>query len=217
MASESDFIICGWYTPDYTPWANNLIQNLDDLGLPHDIIAVPALSGGWEKITMGKAAHVLAAIDRNPGKTIIFLDVDCEVIRADKVRELVQVDGDVAFYLKTRFRRAGGIKWETRSGTLVVQPTQEARKFVEVWRDISAMAPIYSIDQDSLAVAMGRVPGCVFHILDVRHCAIAYDKVADPWIFHSSASFTIPKARKWKRRIARFFSFLKNTDAIANI
>ncbi len=182
MASESDFIICGWYTPDYAPWANNLIQNLDDLELPHDFIAVPSLSGGWEKITMGKAAHVLAAIDRNPGKTIIFLDVDCEVIRADKVRELVQVDGDVAFYLKTRFRRAGGSNGKPGRARSSFNRLRGA-EFVDVWRDISALAPIYSIDQDSLAVAMGRVPGCVFHILDLRHCAMAYDKVTDARIF----------------------------------
>src|SRR5262249_52148718 len=73
------WIVCAYYTGDYRPWADLLISNLDFMRIPHDIVEVSKLPGGWEANTMAKPAQLLAAMDRHPGRTIIFLDVDCEV------------------------------------------------------------------------------------------------------------------------------------------
>ena len=84
------------------------------------------------------------------------------------------------------FKRISSIRWGARSGTMVFRPTPAARRFVEIWRDLSDTAPVYSIDQDSLAVAMGKSP-CTLDILDGRYCAVPKDNLQDPWIFHYSA------------------------------
>jgi hypothetical protein len=202
----SDLIVCGWYTPDYSVWADKLTANLSDLGLPHDFVQVEKPRGGWEKTTMLKAGEVLDAMDRHPGKVVIFLDVDCEVRSADKLRDLATIPGDVGFYLRTKWRRGGGTRIGTRSGTMVFKPTAAARRFVEVWRDQSEAAPKYSVDQDSLAVAMGKVQECVLSFLDVRYCAVATDKLADAWVLHASASESAWKAKKIQKFINRLLT-----------
>jgi hypothetical protein len=200
-----DYIVCGWYTPDYKIWATRLFRNLKAHGLAFDFVEVEPLRGSWEKKTRAKAEQVLNAMDRHPGKTIFFLDVDCEVVDPGRLLVLKDMSADVGFYLHTRFRKSGGIKWEVRSGTLVIQPTREARNFVETWRDKSYDAPAYCNDQDTLMVAMGKCPDCAFRLLDVRYCAIVFDNIEDPYVFHSSASVNTPKATKWKKRFARWF------------
>jgi hypothetical protein len=192
----TEMIVCGWYTPDYRVWADKLFENLDALGLPHDFVEVEKPPHGWEQITMLKAGEVLKAMDRHPDKVIVFLDVDCEVRSAERLRELAHISGDVGFYLRTKWRRGGGVRFGTRSGTMVFKPTDAARTFVEVWRDLSDTAPAYAVDQDSLTVAMGKVPQCVLSFLDVRYCAVATDKLSDPWVLHSSASASATKAKK---------------------
>jgi len=204
MQPMTDYAICGWYTPDYAHWKDRLVANLEGLGLEGDFVEVERPAAGWEKITMLKAAQVLAAMDRHPGKTVIFLDVDCLVVNKDKLLELANIEGDVGFYLRTKFRRNGGIRWATRSGTLVIRPTQAARQFIEAWRRLSDAAPGYSVDQDSLAVAMGKSPVSMT-FLDVRYCAVPSDNLPDPWVFHDSASKGVRKVKKIERLFARLF------------
>jgi hypothetical protein len=47
-----------------------LIASLDAHAAPHDIVARPKLTGGWEANTMAKAQAVLEAMDRHPDKVI---------------------------------------------------------------------------------------------------------------------------------------------------
>ena len=200
----NEFVVCGWYTPDYKVWADRLLSNLTALGLPHDFVVVPKPIAEWESITLLKPQQVLAAMDRNPGKTIIFLDVDCEVLSASAMVSLSEIIGDVGFYLRTKFRRSGALKWSPRSGTMVFKPSLNARKFVEMWRDLSVSAPAYAVDQDMLAITLGKHPWSITFI-DIRHCAIEGDKVSDPWILHYSASENVHKASHVKRWAVRQF------------
>ena len=204
-----DIVVCGWYTPDYQPWADKFLSNVKNHGLPHDVVKIEQLTGSWEQKTRAKADQVLKAMDRHHDKTIFFLDVDCEVRNPGKLLELKSRRCDVGFYIRTRFRKAGGVKWGVRSGTLLIQPTDKARAFVEAWRDLNASAPAYSHDQDTLMVAMGRVPGCAFSVLDLRYCATTGDGLSDPWILHSSASENTPKASKWKKLVRRWLDQAK--------
>ena len=137
--------------PDYRAWAFKLITSLDDRGIPHDIVEVPKLPGSWEANTMAKPAHLLDAMDRHPDKVIVFLDVDCRV-RGD-LSPLAEIGGDVGFYLRTKWRRSGGMRFGARSGTVVVRPTAGARAYVEAWIAAAAEAPWGNVDQ---AAADGR-------------------------------------------------------------
>jgi hypothetical protein len=78
---------------------------------------------------MAKASQLLAAMDRHPGEVIIFLDVDCEVL--SDLSPLAGITGDVGFYVRTKYRRSGGMRFGARSGTVVVRPTPAARLYVK--------------------------------------------------------------------------------------
>lgn len=189
----SDFIVCGWFTPDYAHWAHRLRTNLDKLDLPHDFVLCRPREGSWAKATLRKAEHVLAAMQRHPGKAIVFLDVDCEVMDRDRLIALADIPGDVAFYLRTKFRRAGGARLDTRSGTMLFKATPGAKAFAEKWAELSRAAPPYCVDQNSLTVTIGKVPDCLVNFFDKRYCASPSDQFQDPWILHACASAALKK------------------------
>lgn len=123
-----EWIVCGWYTPDYEKWAAGLAASLDEIAAPHDIVCVPKAAGGWEVNTCQKPAQLLAAMDRHHGKVIIFVDADA-VARGD-LSPLARLDGDIAFCPWKKFRQ--GQTWmQPQSGTIVANPTPNARRFVK--------------------------------------------------------------------------------------
>lgn len=200
----SEYIVCGWYTPDYAHWLETLIPSLEAVGAPHDFVVVPSEPGGWEASTMRKPHEVLRARRRHPDKTIIFLDVDCVVHKP--LDDLANIGGDIGFYLRTKYRRDGTVKSGARSGTMVFKPTSYASAFVLAWIAASKRAGRYSVDQDSLAVALGRVPGLSITTLGVEWCATVGDGVEKPAIYHDSASLhtkTPRLVRTWHRLIGR--------------
>jgi hypothetical protein len=197
-------IVCGWYTPNYAKWARQIEANLADLGLPYDFVCVEKQGKYWQTVTLMKAQQALDAMHRHPDKTIVLLDVDCQVLSAQAIRDMENLPGDVGFYLRTRFRRAGKVRFGARSGTMFFKPTAGARAFVLKWAELSQKAPPYSVDQDSLAVALGKTPTQVY-FLDVRYCAVASDNIADPYVAHSNAAATsiTESANKWRRAFYR--------------
>lgn len=97
----SDWIVAGWYTADYRDWWLQLRSQLIAIGAPHDFVLRAKQDPSWEANTMRKPAEILAAIDRHPGKTIIFLDVDCAIPGGyGGLAELAQIGGDVGFYVR---------------------------------------------------------------------------------------------------------------------
>ena len=124
--TDTPWVVCGWFTPGYRLSADKLIASLDAIGAPLDIAEVPKLPGTWEDNTMAKPAQLLAAMDRHAGKVVMFLDVDCEVL--GDLSPLASITGDVGllFYVRTKFRRSGGMRFGARSGIVVVRPTPVA-------------------------------------------------------------------------------------------
>ncbi|PPD07169.1 MAG: hypothetical protein CTY28_10325 [Hyphomicrobium sp.] len=190
------YIVCGWYTSDYRHWLDTLIPSLEAHGAPHDFVEVAKAAGGWERNTMRKPAQIAAAFDRHPETTVIFIDVDCTVL--SPLDELAGISGDIGVYIRTRFRSNGEPKLGPRSGTMVFQPTIGARRFVEAWIAEGRNAANYGVDQDSLAVALGRVPGLSVTTLGVEWCAVPADKCPAPKILHDSASRN-SKTPLWRR------------------
>jgi hypothetical protein len=84
---------------------------------------------------MLKAQQVQLAMERQPDQVLVFLDVDCRVLAP--LDELADIGGDVAFYVRSKFRRSGGMRFDVRSGTLVLQPTLAAARFVDEWVKLS--------------------------------------------------------------------------------
>src|SRR5262245_36056995 len=106
-------------------------------------------------------ADLLDAMDRHPDRVIVFLDVDC-IVRGD-LSPLAEIGGDVGFYLRTKWRHSGRMRFGARSGTVVVRSTPGARAYVEAWEDAAREAPWGDVDQTALMYAMARAPGmCCF-------------------------------------------------------
>jgi hypothetical protein len=200
---SAPWIVCGWHTPDYRAWAFKLVTSLDDRGIPHDIVEAPKLPGSWEANTMAKPAHLLDAMDRHPDKVIVFLDVDCRVL--GDLAPLAEIGGDVGFYIRTKWRRSGSMRFGARSGTVVVRPTPGARAYVRAWEDAAREAPWGDVDQSAQMVAMGRAPGTSFTMLGVEYCATAGDCVPEPVVLHDSASRGVRKIGRWQRRLRRLW------------
>jgi len=153
---------------------------------------------------MRKPHEVAKALARHHDKVVIFIDVDCVV--HGPLDALANIRGDVAFYVRTKYRRNGGMRFGTRSGTLVLRPTDMARAFVANWVVAASEAPWGDVDQTPLAIAIGRTPGVCIEPLDVRYCATEGDKVSDPIILHDSASRSVRKLKPLTRLLGRLLA-----------
>ena len=71
-----DWLVIGWFTPDYRGLAERFAGNLNRFAIPHHLFAKP-IGSGWD--TSRKPSVILEAMDLYPGKTIILMDVDCIV------------------------------------------------------------------------------------------------------------------------------------------
>jgi hypothetical protein len=203
-SSGAAYVVCGWYTPDYRHWWDALRPSLDRHGAAHDFLEVPKVSTQWEANTMRKPHEVAKALAWHPDNVVIFIDVDSVV--HGPLDALPSIRGDVALYVRTKYRRNGGMRFGTRSGTLVVRPTDMARAFVANWVAAASEAPWGDVDQTPLAIAIGRTPGVCIEPLDVRYCATEGDKVSDPIILHDSASRSVRKLRPMTRLLGRLLA-----------
>jgi len=192
-----DYIVCGWYTPDYKHWFDKLELSLIEHNAPYDFLAVPKIEGGWERNTCRKAGFALQFMDRHPGKTIILLDVDCVV--TGNLSKLTDLPCDIAldFHIQRKRRR---INLVPATGHVILQPTRKTRELMEAWARISAKDEFGLNDQETLTFALGDV-----HDLQL----LRLDKTARGTVLHSSAALT-SGIRKVNGR-DRFWNKVKET------
>jgi hypothetical protein len=204
--ADKDWIVCGWFTEDdkYRPLADRLAASLNQVGTPYDLVATPKLSGGWEANTMAKPGHVLAAMNRHPGKTIVFLDVDCRVI-GDLAPLVKSATSDIAIRFRAKARN--NRMWMTpRSSTMVFRPTEPARRFVLAWADASKGAPQGTIDQTTFVTTLCRSPGVSFSHLGPEWGAMPEDRCPKAAIVHLGASNDgVKKVRGLRYLMGRLF------------
>ena len=203
IAPSPNWIVCGFYTPDYEQWASRLRASLFAHGASHDLVPRAKLPGGWEANTMAKPLAVREAMSRHPDKVVIFLDVDCQVL--GDLAPLARLTADVAFYVRARRRKGGGTRFGVRSGTLVLRPTDAARRFVDAWVILSEAANYGDVDQTTLMLAIGAAPGVTFEALTAKWCATEEDGVAEPVVLHDQASRDQAKVSTWQRAARRLF------------
>jgi len=195
-----EFVVTGWFTEDYQRWLYPLLDDLERFGHDHDFKCVTLPPKGlWEEKTLVKAREISKAMDRNPGKWIINLDVDCRVLRP--LDSLVDnFTGDVGFFIQTKYRHRGGAKVRVRSGTMIFAPTPAARAFVHMWETESGRAPKGENDQTALQVAMGRPIASNLQSIPNEYCATP-GECESPVVLHDSASRNTPKVGNWQKRL----------------
>ncbi len=204
--AADQWVVCGWFTddPTYRPLAEQLAASLDAVGAPYDLIAVSKLTGGWESNTLAKAGQALAALNRHPGKTIIFIDVDH--ITTSDVSWLAQSPGDVAMQMVARRRRNGSARLAPSAQVMVFKPNEAARRFIEAWINFGREAAPGDTSEAFLTLAC-TVPNVSISSLDTVKLAGA--------LSHSWASHHGPRRMSgWQREMANIFRSVMRRRAL---
>jgi hypothetical protein len=133
-APIGDWLVIGWFTPDYRPLAETFSANLAEHGIPFHLFARPKLARGWN--TQQKPSVVLDAMDVYPGRILVLMDVDCTC--RGSIDALSYIDGDVGINIGARQARKGrawqkGIIIVASSRVVVFRPTHGACAFVKEW------------------------------------------------------------------------------------
>ena len=196
----SEYVVCGFYTPDYRGWFDHLRTSLDLHAQPHDFVVVPKLRGGWEVNTLTKAFHVLDAMSRNPDKTVIWLDVDCTV-RGD-LSPLAILPGDICLPFAIKSRRGRAVNLRAHSGTMVIKPNERAKRFTRAWAEHSSQMPFGDDDEAALALTIVQCPDVAITNLDRKWFGTGGDQNRNI-IVHDYASREMPKVRKLFRFLHR--------------
>jgi len=163
--ASKDWLVCGWFTPDYRPLAAKFATNLDAHGAPYHLFAEEKHPDGWD--TRRKPSVALKAMDAYPGKTLVLMDVDC-IVRGD-ITPATHIAADVGVSVKARQSlRQRGITITLGSRVVIFRPTEGARAFAAEWMRLCDQAKIGSAE-DSMVWAYTLRPDISYTHLDPRH------------------------------------------------
>ncbi|MGD9803398.1 MAG: putative nucleotide-diphospho-sugar transferase [Hyphomicrobiaceae bacterium] len=202
---EKNFVVCGWYTPDYAAWVTPLRASLDKVGAPHDFVSVDKRRGGWARNTLRKPAMMIQAMRRHARTTIIFLDVDAIVFAP--LDDLAAIKTDIGLHMRLGKDRLGTPRLGLRSGTMVLRATDGTVSFLHRWAEFSDGTRRGLVDQNTLTMALARTPELTVTNLSVRFCATRADGVHNPVVAHERASAANGWAGRWVRTASRMTRF----------
>lgn len=185
--TAGDWLVIGWFTPDYRPLAEAYAANLAQHGVPHHLWAKPKLDAGWN--TSRKPAVVLAALDAYPGKTVVLMDVDC-IVRGDP-SPAAAIDGDVGITVLARNMKRGNrfqhwIAAECSSRVVTFRNTEGARAFAQRWAAQIERSKV-NHDEHSMIWAYLSCPHVRFDHLDPAYSGREVSQFPDGIIVHQSA------------------------------
>jgi hypothetical protein len=186
--ADGDWLVTGWFTPNYRPLAEKLAANLADCGAPFHLWAKPKAASGWN--TWRKPSVVIETMNAYPGKTVILMDTDC-IVRGD-LAPIADFHGDVSLTVKARRMRVvpgfhKRIVFKTSSRVVVFRPTEGARAFAAEWERL-CKAATYGGDEPSMAWAYLQRPDVSYHNLDPRYAGDEMgNEVSDAVICHYGA------------------------------
>jgi hypothetical protein len=197
--TAGDWLVIGWFTPDYRPLAEKLAANLTAHGAPYHLFAKPKLDAGWN--TSRKPTVVLEAMDAYPGKTVVLMDVDC-IVRGD-IEPVTRVDGDVGITVIAqnvkgtpgrRLRRGRDAEWrhwigvECSSRVVVFRPTSGARLFAQRWAEQVKHSEGISHDEHAMVWAfLGCQDVVDFRYIDRMYSGREISDLPDAVVCHASA------------------------------
>src|SRR5262245_4428789 len=117
---SKNWLVVGWFTPDYRTLAERLAFDLGRVGAPYHFFAEPFTSLTCHAMTRYKPAIVTHTWHKYPGKTIILMDVDSRV--NGPIDELAKAPGDIAHWLKSRVRSGGHVRFRVADRIMVFHP-----------------------------------------------------------------------------------------------
>ncbi|MFA5958263.1 hypothetical protein [Hyphomicrobium sp.] len=213
---DSDFVVIGFFTPNYEPSASAFSKNLIEHRISHHLYARPVLGDSWYSQTRQKPTVLALARTDYPDRPLIFMDVDCTV-RGD-VSGILQSPGDLA--MRTKGTALGSVRRALKPTTrvLLLRPTAGADAFVAAWeagcqhagKGDSAEAVLIEVMSDSPErYAVGTLPltyaGIELHDAPVN-AVIVHDSIHDQtrpaWALRRSAQRYFRAGRNAAFRLA---------------
>jgi hypothetical protein len=197
----SNFLVIGFFTPNYEPAASAFSRNLAEHQISHHLYARPILGNGWYSETRQKPTVLADARRDYPDRPLIFMDVDCSV-RGD-ISGILQSPGDLA--MRTKGTALGSVRRALKPTTrvLLLRPTPGADAFISQWvagcqdaaNGDSAEAVLIEVMSDSLErYAIGTLP-LKYAGIELRDApadaAVVHDSIHDQtrpgWALRQSA------------------------------
>lgn len=186
-SSAQDWLVVGWFTPDYRPLAEAFAANLAEHSAPYHLFAKQKLADGWN--TTRKPSVVTEALDAYPGKTVVLMDVDC-IVRGD-IEPVTRIAGDVGITVIARnvHNRSGIRHWlamECSSRVVVFRPCDGARAFARTWA-AQIERSTFPHDEHSMAWAFLTSPSVDFDYIPQVYSGRELADLPDGIIVHDSA------------------------------
>lgn len=206
---DTDFLVVGFFTPNYEPAARAFAQNLIDNRISHHLYARPIVEGDWYSQTRQKPAVLAQARRDHPDENLVFMDVDCRV-RGD-ISGILNTRGDVVMRTKgTAKGTQRALKPTTR--VMLVRPTHGSDAFISAWEASCRSAGAGQSAEFMLIHAMSDSPE-IYSIgtLPIRLAGIElHDALPDAVIVHDS--IRDPSRPGWalRRGFQRYFRAVRN-------
>lgn len=181
-------IICGWYTPNYAPYAERLKETIPK-GLRFDFTAMLSSTLNWATLTRLKARMALRFRETYSNETLMLIDVDAEIIgNADDIVNICASGADVSVRVSSRPDK-GSLYWPN-SALLVLQPTKYCNEMLHHWAYLcESVTDKFTDDEHCLARAMAETPGLIVRALPVEARPLDSDGLVEsPIIRFRSAS-----------------------------
>ena len=127
-----NLMVVGYYTVNtpYEAEAQNLLESLNRLGLPHDISGVQSL-GNWQANTRFKAGFMLDMLIKHPNHRLLYVDVDAVVHSIPDLFKNYTCD------IAVRWQDFRWRQNECLSGTIYMENNKRTKRICELWRDIN--------------------------------------------------------------------------------
>jgi len=200
-----NWIVTAFVTED-TPYelelATHLLPSLEKLNIPH-YIEVIENKGSWLKNVAEKPATIYRALEKYPGKNLVVLDSDSEIITYPKLFNEIPEDCDIALHVldwDKWYNNNSHVK-EVLSGTLFLHNTDKVKNMVKAWYEEASKNEQW--EQKCLAKIIEQQNIKIFE-LPLSYCYISslpggkepLIKIDNPIIVHFQASRRFKKLIK---------------------
>lgn len=205
----SDFLVIGFFTPNYEPAARAFAENLAEHRISHHLYARPIVEGDWYSQTRQKPTVLAHARHDYPEENLVFMDVDCRV-RGD-ISDILKTRGDVVMRTKgTAKGTQRALKPTTR--VMLLRPTPGSDAFIAGWEATCRSARpgqsaefmlIHAMSDSSEIYSIGTLP--------IRLAGIElHDALPDAVIVHDSIRDPTRPGWALRRGLQRNFRVVRN-------
>jgi hypothetical protein len=178
-APVGDWLVVGWFTPDYRPFAEKFAANMEAHQAPFHLFAKSKSEKGWN--TWRKPSVVLEAMAGYPDKTLILMDVDCVV--KESISALSDIAGDVGLGITARrvrllwpMHKRMTIKLSSR--VVVFRSNERAKAFASEWAKMCQNSDYNGDEVAMLRTYLAR-PDIIYTHIETNNHGIYHESAHD--------------------------------------